>query len=507
MTGKIFISYRRDDAAGDARSIRDALAVRFGKSNVFMDVDNLLAGQRFDRELDKALTACDVLIAVIGPRWLELLAGRMRGSERDYVRGEIAAAIQRGILVIPVRVGHEGRMVPLPRDSELPADIAELVLYQKHDVLHERFGGDMERLALAIRAARQGPGSRPWGRIAGFGAAGVALVAGAVMAVQLGLLEPGPKPAGEVPAAGEAARKADEERQRAEAEAKRDPALAVVPGSGDSFRDKLADGKPCPSCPEMVVLPAGTFTMGSPDNEEGRSSDEGPRHDVTIAVPFAVGRFEVTRGQYATFIKATGHKTADSCYVWNGTEWKDTPGKSWRDPGYQQSDDHPVACVSWDDAKAYVAWLANETGRGYRLLSEAEWEYAARAGSTTAYSWGATASHANANYGKFECCDGLATGKDKWVNTAPVGQFPANAFGLYDMHGNVWEWVEDCYEDSYSSAPKDGAARTTSGCNIRVIRGGSWINSLPWILRAADRYRLRPGYRLVSYGFRVARTL
>jgi hypothetical protein len=150
VPGKIFISYRRDDAAGDARGIRDALARAFGKSNVFMDVDNLLAGQRFDKELEKALSQCDVLIAVIGPRWMELLPARAQASEGDYVRDEIAAALKRGIVVIPVRVGQEGKLPPLPRRDELPDDIRNLLLHQRHDVTHERFRRDVADLAAAI---------------------------------------------------------------------------------------------------------------------------------------------------------------------------------------------------------------------------------------------------------------------------------------------------------------------------------------------------------------------
>ena len=257
---------------------------------------------------------------------------------------------------------------------------------------------------------------------------------------------------------------------------------------GDTFRD-LEGG------PEMVVVPAGTFTMGSLAGEEGRSDDEGPQHEVTIGKPFAVGRLELTRGQFAAFVKATGHKTSDSCYVYDGKDWKDTAGKSWRDPGYQQTDEHPVVCVTWDDAKAYVAWLAKETGQTYRLLSEAEWEYAARGqtqpGSYPRFSFGNDVK---------DLCD-YANGADKstsfdWKNTAcddgigaataPAGRYKANAFGLYDMHGNVWEWVEDCYQDSYTGAPKDGAAWTAGDCSRRVVRGGSW-SFFPQNLRAALR--------------------
>ena len=154
MSGKIFVSYRRDDAAGDARGVRDGLVARFGKSNVFMDVDNLLAGQRFDKELAKALTACDVLVAIIGPRWMELLKARIVSEERDYIREEISAALKRGIIVIPVRIGREGHMAPLPRPEELPEDIRDLVLYQKHDIAHEHFGRDMAELSEAITKVR-----------------------------------------------------------------------------------------------------------------------------------------------------------------------------------------------------------------------------------------------------------------------------------------------------------------------------------------------------------------
>jgi formylglycine-generating enzyme required for sulfatase activity len=163
--------------------------------------------------------------------------------------------------------------------------------------------------------------------------------------------------------------------------------------------------------------------------------------------------------------------------------------------------------VSWNDAQAYVKWLSQQTGKHYRLPTEAEWEYAARAGTDTAYPWGNKASHDFANYGKDQCCDGLASGKDKWVYTSPVGSFPANPFGLYDMNGNVFQWVEDCYADSYKDAPVDGTARPVV-CDAnasRVLRGGSWTN-FPGILRSAYRNYYTPDYRLYDVGFRAART-
>ena len=187
MPSSIFVNYRRDDAPGDARGVRDALAAKFGKSKVFMDVDNLLIGQRFDVELGKALDNCDVLVSVIGPRWMELLRERVSSGQRDYVREEIAAALRRRIFVIPVRVGRDGRMPPFPGPAELPEDIRDLVLHQKLDVAHERFGRDAAELIQGIIAVRRSATARrssvaaamPWGWI---GATAVSAIAIAYVA-------------------------------------------------------------------------------------------------------------------------------------------------------------------------------------------------------------------------------------------------------------------------------------------------------------------------------------
>ena len=221
---------------------------------------------------------------------------------------------------------------------------------------------------------------------------------------------------------------------------------------GETFRD-------CATCPEMVVLPAGKFMMGSPEGERGRDDDEGPQSQVTIPEPFAVGKYEVTVGQYAEFVRETKHKTGN-CYF--------PEGSSWENPGFKQSNDHPVVCVSWDDASTYAYWLSAKTGHEYRLLTEAEWEYAARAGTTTLYHFGRMILGNQANYNSNN------------EGTVAVGSFPANAFGLHDMHGNVWEWVEDCWHDDYTDAPTNGSA-WLSGCsdvNKRVLRGGSGDTSL-----------------------------
>ena len=265
------------------------------------------------------------------------------------------------------------------------------------------------------------------------------------------------------------------------------------PGPGAVFRD-------CPECPEMVVVPAGSFTMGSPSSWQGREGDEGPAYRVTIPAPFAVGKYEVTRGEFARFVSATGHDdTGSSCSTREGGKWKDRSGRSWRSPGYSQTDRDPAICVNWEDARAYARWLSGRTGKKYRLLSESEWEYAARAGTRTRYSWGNAIGRNRAN------CAGCGSRWDG-KKTAPVGSFKANGFGLHDMHGNVLEWVEDCYNESYAGASSDGRAWESGHCGVRVLRGGSWYY-VPRDLRAASRVRGVTGVRNYYFGFRVARTL
>ena len=249
----------------------------------------------------------------------------------------------------------------------------------------------------------------------------------------------------------------------------------------------------------MVVVSAGRFRMGSPSGEEGRDDDEDPVHDVRISEPFAVGVYEVTVGEYRRFVSATGRGEGDGCHVLTGWKWEKDTSSSWQRPGFSQTERHPVACVSWRDAQAYVEWLSRETGKEYRLLSEAEWEYVARAGTRTRYWWGDNIEQNRAN------CDGCGSRWDD-ERTAPVGSFTANGFGLHDIHGNVWEWVEDCWNHNYRGAPTDGSARESGDCSQRVLRGGSW-GSIPRDLRSADRIRGGTVIRGSGGGFRVARKL
>jgi len=251
------------------------------------------------------------------------------------------------------------------------------------------------------------------------------------------------------------------------------------------FRDPLKDGG---EGPEMVRLPGGTFVMGSPADEPERASDEGPQRQVSIQ-PFALGRTEVTFADYDRFAEATGRKKP------NDQGW----GRGAR----------PVINVSWEDAKAYAAWLAEQTGQAYRLPTEAEWEYAARAGTTTPFWTGECIHTDQANYdGNYDYDDcGADTGVSRG-QTVPAGSLPQNPFGLYEIAGNAWEWVEDCWHEGYQGAPSDGSAwlEVNGGdCALRVLRGGSW-GSFPWILRSADRDGGPAGEAFYGFGFRLART-
>lgn len=284
--------------------------------------------------------------------------------------------------------------------------------------------------------------------------------------------------------------------------------------------------KDCAACPQMVAIPAGTFAMG--DVAGMGEWDEVPVRTVTLR-SFALATHEVTVGEFRRFVDATGYDSGASCWTHEAGRTTERPRRSWRNPGFKQGEDHPVTCLNWDDAKAYIAWLNRATGQTYRLPSEAEWEYAARAGVLSEYIWGDDVAegcaHANiadqaartiiTNAPLAGCNDGFAY-------TSPVGSFRANGFGLHDMLGNVFEWVEDCYLPRYDRAPTDGSPIGEWACEDprlqgrRATRGGSWY-SRPIYVRLADRNlddhprtigrRTNVSNRAANVGFRLARDL
>lgn len=265
-------------------------------------------------------------------------------------------------------------------------------------------------------------------------------------------------------------------------------AEAATPQPGKVFKD-------CKDCPEMVVLPAGTFTMGTPDDEVGREPDEGPMHAVTFAKPFAMSRFQITAGEWDSYIRQTGVKIADGD-TRTGRECIASK------PRYPQSPRQPAVCMDMDDIKHYVAWLSKKTGQPYHMVSEAQREYAARAGSSGPFPFPfdegkgySIAEHAN-TYGP----------ADGYSFSSPAGSYPPNAFGMYDMHGNVYERVADCEHPNYVGAPTDGSAWVEPNCESYQIRGNDW-GEAPVFSRSGNRNNIYPQTRGDWIGFRVVRDL
>lgn len=296
--------------------------------------------------------------------------------------------------------------------------------------------------------------------------------------------------------------------------------LFGLSGAGVSAREEPATAdRDCGECPALGTIPGGRFMMGSSGTETvdqgadaARVSNERPQHAVTIAAGFRLAPHEVTRAEFARFVTATGRDMA-GCGNWENGGWVVHPEFDWRNPGFGQTDDDPVVCVSWVDASDYIGWLNARTGRSYRLPTEAEWEYAARAGHEGLHNWdddrqacryanGADQAAARAQQLPqregiiFDCDDGFA-------HTSPVGRLAANAFGLHDMLGNAWEWVADCYAPGYDGAPVDGSALTSGECGQRVLRGGSWKYPARTV-RFAIRGPGRVATRTNNAGFRLA---
>jgi formylglycine-generating enzyme len=287
----------------------------------------------------------------------------------------------------------------------------------------------------------------------------------------------------------------------------------------------------CPTCPELVPIPAGQFRMGA-DIEEPRrlglpefwATREQPVREVRVEREFLLGRYELSRGEFASFVAATGYAPAPGCWHFVGSEWLFDEARSWQDAGIGQDDDHPVTCVNWHDAQAYLQWLSDRTGEAYRLASEAEWEYAVRAGTDTVY-WfgdepdaicdfvnlGDISTREQFGWDRTELLyEGLGDWKgqpcrDGYPTTAPVDAMPPNPFGLHGMLGNANEWVADCWNDDHTGASAGQAARLTGAdCGLRVMRGQGWT-AIAASTRPAFRLRMNATYRRFTFGFRVAR--
>ena len=436
---RIFISYRRSDAPHAAERIYDYLEPCFGDESLFMDVDALQPGEDFRARIQEAVGQCQVLLAVMGRGWLQASdeAGRRRlDNPADWVRLEIETALARQITVIPVLL--EGVLMPQERD--LPESMQPLAYRQAAWVRHGRdFKVDMARLTEVIQQRLESERQRP----------DVKTKLEVAKTIEVGDVTSG---------RFESVRKIEE-----------------------SFTEALGGNVTL----EMVRIPAGTFVMGSPPDEQGRNDNEGPQRRVSVPV-FIMGKYPVTQAQWravAALPRANGSLELS--------------------PSRLKGDNLPVERVSWKDAVEFCDRLSKKTDRTYRLPSEAEWEYACRAGTTTPFHFGETLTAELVNYNAKYTYNNGPEGKYR-KSTTEIGSFPANAFGLHDMHGNVLEWCQDYWHSNYEGAPTDGSAwLTNNNSGSRVLRGGSW-GDYPRVCRSAYRDNGSPDDRYFDVGFRVS---
>jgi formylglycine-generating enzyme required for sulfatase activity len=463
---RIFISYRRADSEQAAGRLAEDLRRHFAPEQVFQDFASIDPGADFIEAVQLGLDTCAAVLVMIGTGWLG--AADRQGRRRldlpdDLVRHEVVESLKHpDVRVFPVLVGDAN----MPSAADLPEPLQPLTRRQAFPLTVRHWPNDVTQLVGHLKrvpglTGRVGEVSPPAER--DIGPVSKRSLPWKPLAAVLGSL------------------------------AVLVPLLFVVrkPVQPQSFHD-------CDACPEMVVVPAGSFMMGSPEDEKARSHDEGPQHKVTIPRPFAVGKFEVSFDEW------------DACVAAGGCTQKPD------DKGWGRGN-RPVINVSWDDVGSYVRWLAKETGQRYRLLSEAEWEYAARAGTKTSRFWGDDPDQA-CRYGNVGDRNLKANPPPGWLDilshncddghgaTSPVGSFEPNAFALFDTVGNALEWTQDCWNESYKGAPVDGQPWESGDCGRRAVRGGSWKVE-PDYARSANRGRCEPGLRTNDLGFRLARTL
>lgn len=452
--GKIFISYRRADSQWAAARLYDRLTHEFPDDQIFMDVEEIAPGQDFVQVLQDQVGGCDVFLALIGPEWLAIQTDGQRRIDdgEDFVRIEIADALSRDeTLTIPVLLDN----AEPPSEDDLPDDLKPLARRHFARLTHEGFRTEAPRLVAAIRQSLDATDRAPARRKRDLKRPLAMLAVSAAVAV---------------------AALFGYERLT------RPPDPALLPD--------LATFKECDVCPEMVALPAGAFLMGSPEDDPHRSSGEGAQMEITLP-RFAIGRTETLWTEYKACVDA---EMCEKVYDDGGPK-----------------DGMPATGIAWLDAKAFVAFLNEQVpGDPYRLPSESEWEYAARAGSTTTYPWGDEPDRAYANMGREVCCIGSAEGPDKWEDVAPVAMFKPNAFGLHDMAGNLTEWTEDVWTQETEYRPRDGKPFFRDGddrwAHRHVTKGGSYTDR-PWQVRPAARNSNDANWRNYHYGFRVVRDM
>jgi formylglycine-generating enzyme required for sulfatase activity len=504
LTG-IFISYRREDAEGQARALEIELARYVGEDSVFLDVDSIALGRDFRQALHERLESCDALLAVIGPDWLEAKdrAGKRRLDDQgDYLRQEIAVALVRNIPVTPVLV--QGAAMPAP--ERLPEDLKELAFRNSFELSHTRWRSDVRELAhrLGLQDAHAAPDETPAKAAPALAASPSggpawmtrrrALGAGAiaVAAAGLGVAAPSIR-RWMVRAPRPSLRSISFDYATVDAKGARLPTERV---GAFLFTEALTSEVGL----DMVAIPGGAFLMGSPIYEPERRPNEGPQHPVTLS-PFFIGASPITQAQWSAVVMRRPDKMSHALEPF---------------PSFFKGDSLPIESVTWNEADEFCRRLSEIAGREYRLPSEAEWEYACRAGTTGPFNVGPTITAELANYcgaGGAVCgdnnggsiasdvYDGVTYGSGAYDQgptgrfrgtTTPPGTFPPNRFGLSDTHGNVWEYCLDRASANYADSPSDGGANLTGPSDsARVLRGGSWSHN-PAICRSAYRDFIAP---------------
>ncbi len=458
---KIFVSYRRDESQEIAGRIARRLQERLGSGSILCDSGEPPLGVNIRKHFAERIGSCDVLLAIMGKHWQTPPEDGSSSLHEpfDCQRVAIESALAAGVPVVPVYVDGAQRA----QEGDLPASLAELALLSGLSINDgPDFMNQMERLIRGISVH-----IRP--------VAGVESKSG----------EASPVADAQVRAAASRI----EELRRAEREIRQNTRKILLARSAPPKAGGMHTLRDIPIAPELLIIPAGRFVMGSPESEAERRENEGPQHEVVIR-RFAIGKFAVTFDEYDAYCRATGNPLPD-------------------DEGWGRGR-RPVINVSWEDAQGYIQWLNHEAraelgDQYYRLPTEAEWEYVCRAGTTTPFFTGETISTDQANFdGNFSYGSG-SKGRSLKA-TVEVGSYPPNPWGLYDMLGNVWEWVEDRYHDNYRGAPTDGSAWEIGKTENRVLRGGSW-DSVPACVRSAYRNMNAQGRCSSFDGFRIARTL
>ncbi len=460
--GSIFISYRRSDSTAETDRIYDRLVADFGQGRVFQDVDSIPLGVDFAEYLDDAVSRCQVVLVIIGRTWLTVTepdGTRRLDNPDDFVRIEVESALKRRIPVIPVLI----QGASMPRRPELPESLQSLARRNGMQVGHNpRFHPDMNRLVKGLKGVLGEAAPVPKNSVEKtvsvpqgpkYDLRGAQFAAGLAETVK------GDQVGGVV---------------------NNGPAQGSAPQTPVSFPEKLGNGVTL----DMVYIPEGDFLMGSPKGEAKREDSEDPQHRVQVPA-FYMGKYAVTQAQWEAVARLQKVEI----------ELKAAPSRF-------KGNDLPVEQVSWFEAEEFCRRLRKHTGKQYRWPSEAEWEYACRARTRTPFYFGETISTDQANYdGNYTYGDGKkGVYREK---TTAVGSFSANNFGLYDMHGNVWEWCQDHWHKDYNGAPKDSSPWIQGGeSNLRVLRGGSWYGN-PRNCRSAVRFSYTPDGRDDDGGFRV----